>query len=80
MPLHGFYRDVKKIIVPKELTHFMDIHNVVHIWTQNMLFIVNFAKTQLSNKIYICEPLVLYITNTICYHSNKLNVHYLQQT
>lgn len=48
--------------------------------TQNMLFIVNFAKTHLSNKIYICEPLVLYITNTVCYHSNKLNVHYLQQT
>lgn len=50
----------------------------VRIWTQNMLFIVNFAKTHLSNKIYICEPLVLYIT--ICYHSNKLNIHYLQQT
>lgn len=47
------------------------------IWTQNRLFIVNFAKTHLSNKIYICEPLVLYIT--ICYHSNKLNIHYLQQ-
>lgn len=37
------------------------------------------AKTHLSNKIYIFHLLEFFytLTNTMCYHSNKLNVHYL---